>query len=251
MYLKQLITYFVCVAFVVSCVGSQKTTTPSETTNEADQALLGLIENAPAANAAEREWLYGELAAKGPAVIQQLTDMLLAPGIGDDTSTRYALNGLTKYVSQPGAEQERIMYEKTLLKTLQKEHPEEVKVFLMEQLEIIGTDASIPVLHQFIGAGRLHESVVHALRAIDTPKTHAVLLQALANTEGAQRIAVIKALGDLQLPAAAEELLPYATAEDWATRQAALYALAQTGNPAAIDPIAAALDNHEGYQKRV
>lgn len=241
--------YIFFVIFSISCASSNKVSVQPQPSTAIKSQVLELMHEVPAPSQSEFQELYRQLIALGPSAIPVITDRLKAPGQGKDAQARYLLNGLTKYVARPNAESERAMVEEVLLAALNKDYPETVDVFLMEQLELIGSNEAIPVLQSFIGVDRLNESAVHALRAINTKQSRKVLVEALGQTSGAKRIAVIKALDDLQVTHAANALLPFAKAEDWPTRQAALYALAQTGNPVAIDPLKTALDAYDNYKK--
>src|SRR5699024_1532494 len=146
---------------------------------------------------------------------------------------------------------DRKMFENVLLRGLQSNYQPAVKGFLMEQLELIGSEQSIPVLKSFLGDKNLHKSAVHALRSINTRQAQQTLVQALTSTQGSKQAAIIKTLGDMQATTAASDVLPFASADDWPTQKAALYALAQTGDPVAVAPLTAAVDEYEGYKNTV
>lgn len=227
-------------ALLISCASSENTVSQKAEPPSAEKKLIiDHIADVPAADDTESQWLYGELADQGTPAVHALIDMLTAPGAGDDTRARYALNGLAKYVSRPGAEPERRDYETGLLEGLQADHAPAVKIFLMEQLELTGSDQAVPVLQSFIGDEAFHESAVHALRSINTNQAKETLVQALQEVEGPQRAVVIKALGDMESDVA-EEIIPYVNDEQ--TRKAALYALAQSGDPAAENLLASAVE---------
>ncbi|SHE64762.1 HEAT repeat [Fodinibius roseus] len=246
--------HFTLVAFalvLVSCSSTREMPQQQQTYEPASSTakVTSRITDLPAVDQAEREWIFSELVAAGPSGINALTEMLVAPGSGDDTQARFAVNGISKYVSRAGAESERAMVEKVLIDELQSHRHPLVKVFLMEQLELIGSNESIPALQSFIGDDRLNESAVHALRAINTNRARQVLAEGISATEGEKRIAVIKALGDMKASDVTGSLLPLATSDDPMTRKVVLYALARSGEPEAGEVLSSALDTGEGYQQ--
>src|SRR5699024_2656766 len=201
------ISIYLLLALVsVACSSTEQATQQQPIAGSAvsgSPSAINLLDKMPAADRGERQWIFAELVSTGPAGIQSLTNMLVPPGSGNDTQARFAVNGLAKYVSQAGMESEQIMFEDVLLKGLQSNYQPAVKGFLMEQLELIGSEQSIPVLKSFLGAENLHKSAVHALRSINSQRAQQTLVQALTSTRGAKRSAIIKTLGAMQVTTAA------------------------------------------------
>lgn len=223
----------------VSCVQTKQGTQFKENSDNIEYDLNEvsvILSQLPAANETEWYWLNDQLFDRGAQGVQSLITMLNATGRGDDSNIRYALNGLAKFVSRPGAENERMIYEETLVKELKKSHPAPSKVFLMEQLELVGSDVSVPVLQLFIGDEILHDPAVHALRAIGTDVAVRSLVSGISKTEGKQRVALVKSIGDLKAtsPFVIQEILPIAESGDPQMAGIARYALANTGSPNAI-----------------
>ncbi|SMO80972.1 family 16 glycoside hydrolase [Fodinibius sediminis] len=242
--------YVFLAALMVSCAPSQEVMQQKQSESSSFEEVSSLIADLPAQDQTENQWIFGELVDLGPSGVRSITDMLVAPGNGNDTAARFALNGLAKYVSRPGADTERAMLEAVLLQELESGRHKLVKVFLMEQLELVGSDTSVPVLQSFIGSDRLNESAVHALRAVNSASARQALLDGLSQTQtDKQRKAVIKTLGDLEVSAVGDALLPYITPDDAQSRKVTLYALAQSGNPEAAEALRSSLDTENGYQE--
>ena len=186
----------------------------------------------PAQNAAERDEFASELIRLGPKGIQEICRMLVPPGTGDDTRVRFALNALSVYTHRARAENEREMYAKTLIKALDTATGNEVKAFLIRQLQLVGKKESVKPLSRFLVNKRLCEPATQALLAIRTSDAEKVLLKSLRSSAGANRITIIKALGELRSQAAAKKIIKYADSKDKNLRQITLYALANIGDPA-------------------
>lgn len=228
-------------AVLASCAPTKNINRPEATAGQKAK-ITGLISTMPAAGQAERQWLNEELLEFGPEGIRALTGMLVAPGAGDDTFARYAVNGLAKYVSRPGAVTERSMYEKVLLEELKSDIPKPVKFFLMQQLELAGSDKSVKVLRNFLTDDVLYGPAIQTLTAIRTSNAKSAVHQALSTTEDNQRMAIIKALGDMQVSSAVQDIFPYTSSDNPQIRNTAWYALANIGNPAASGIFAQAVD---------
>ena len=102
-----------------------------------------ILAELPAKDATEGAKLTAELVELGPAAISRICEMLVPPGTGDDTRARYALSGLTMHVCRPGAEAERKMYARTLIKALVSAEDKEVKAFLVRQLQLVAKQESV------------------------------------------------------------------------------------------------------------
>src|SRR5699024_6970991 len=150
-----------------------------------------------------------------------------------------------------GKESDRKMFENVLLRGLESNYQPAVKGFQMEELELIDSEQSIPVIKGFVGDENLHKYAAHAHRSFNKYEAQQTLVQALTSTQGSRRAAIIKTLGDMQVASAASDVLPFASSDDWPTQKAALYALAQSGDPVAVAPLTAAADEYSGYKNTV
>lgn len=174
------------------------------------------------------------LAALGPAEWARLCDLLLAPGAGDDSRPRLALRGLTCYVATPAGTTHQEAYVNTLCAALAKDRPPAVKSFLVQELRLLGSAASVPTLARLLADEELFDHAVEALLAIGGPEAGEALRTAHAQAQGRRRIALVVALGLLRDAAALPQLAADARQADGELRQAALAALANIGAPEAL-----------------
>src|SRR5699024_2597778 len=129
-YLK--FTVLVFIGLAGASTGQLDRQEQSSTAASSDETVPALVGQLPAKNQDKSLWVFSRLISADTPDLFRLTNMLVAPGCGDDTQFRYSVNGLTKYVSRSGAESERRKYEMVLLESLQTHLPPEVKSFLME-----------------------------------------------------------------------------------------------------------------------
>lgn len=195
-------------------------------------AIQQIITQLPAQNAGEFNTLNGRLVALGPDAWRALTHMLVPPGTGDDTYPRYALNGLAKYLTSSAKERPLRSFEQVLLEGLQSKsiQPSD-KIFLMAQLELTGSNASIDELSSLLGDQRLGGPAARALTSIGTAQAFDAVWEALSDASPTQQATLLKTIGDAQRTGIADQLKRYLQSEHPPVKAAALYALAQTGDP--------------------
>jgi len=205
--------------------------------------ILDVLSKFPAQNTAERDTLASEIIKLGPEGILETCRHLIPPGEGDDARVRFALNGSAVYVNRTGAENERRMFARALIKALKTAENNEVKAFLIRQLQIAGKVEAVKPLSKFLKNKRLCEPATQALLAIRTSNVEKALLKALSSTGGTNRITLIKALGEMRSHKAVKKIVKYAEIEDKTLRGVTLYALANIGDPVAeglLDKVAVA-----------
>ncbi len=185
----------------------------------------------PAQTTEERDLLASEIVQLGSEGIQEICRMLVPPGTGDDTQVRFALNGVAVHVNRGGAEGEREMFALSLLESLEAARDNEVKAFLIRQLQIAGRGEAVKPLSQLLKDRRLCEPATQALLAIRTPEVEKVLLKSLGVVSEEKKATIIKALGELGSQKAVKKIIKYSESGDENLRSVALYALANIGDP--------------------
>ncbi len=214
-------------------------------------SVLSLLERFPAQDPEEREWLALELIELGLDGILEICGMLLPPGDGDDTQARFALDALTTTASQRGRERERWMVARALIKALEKAADKEIQAFLIRQLQRTGKNESVKPLRKYLYDKRLCEPAVQALLAIGTSAAEKALLKSLKSNTGKNRVAIIKALGELRSKDATKKILEYAASRNDELRRTALFALANIGDPQAenfLDKVSLEAPSYERVQ---
>lgn len=215
----------------------------------AKATVADVLSRMPAENTVEEKEFSAELVELGPSGIRHICGMLIPPGTGDDTSARYALSGLTSYVHRPGAETERKMYTGAIIEALDSATDNEVKAFLIRQLQLAGKEEAVAPLSKYLADERLCEPATQALLVIRTKSAESELIKALPSANEKNRVTIIKALGDLKSKAAAYEILKYSASGDENTRLTALYAIANIGPFTTDAVLAEAAQTTSAYEK--
>lgn len=176
-----------------------------------------------------------ELGGKG---IQEVCSRLQPADGEDDSRVRFALNGITVYVRGPGKNKERLLYAGSVIKSLNSLRDKEVKAFLIRQLQLAGQQESIAPVAKYLHDRDLCEPATQALLAIGGPKAEKAFVEAIEKGPAANRITLVKAVGEVRSRDAVPLLLEYARSGNSELRQVALQALANIGDPAAEDLLA-------------
>jgi hypothetical protein len=92
----------------------------------------------------------------------------------------FAINSLARYASSFGREETRNMVETGLLKALDDHTDTEIRTFLLNQLNLVGSNQTVMELEKYLEMEELAEPAAQTLVAIASPKAAKVLYQALS-----------------------------------------------------------------------
>lgn len=196
---------------------------------------VDLVAKFPAQSSSERDMIASEIIELGPEGITLICGMLTPSGKGDDTKVRFALNSLTMYVCRAEAGKERETYSKTLIKALDSDAADEVKAFIISQLQLVSKKEAVNPLRQYLKHDYLCEPAARALVAIGTSDAEKALLKSLSSAKGKNLVTIVNALGQIRSQGAAKKIAKYATSADLNLRQVTLGALANIGNPVSAE----------------
>ena len=221
----------------------------AEDTRLLETKVVDLLAKLPADNLTALDKINAEFIQLGSKGILQICDLLVPPGTSDDANVRYALSGLAKYAGRQNAEKERKMLSNVFLKSLSQASDNEVKAFLIRQLQLVGKKEAVKPLVAYLTDERLCEPATQALLAIRTKGIDKAFLKALPSVKGSNQVTIIKALGELQYKKATKQLLEYATSEDTDTRRVALFALANIGSKESGSVLATSMQSAADFEK--
>lgn len=195
--------------------------------------VADLLARFPANDLQLNDRLMGDMLSLGETGIKKICDQIIPVGTGDDTRPRFAVESLSRFLSQSGKETEKIMWEKVCISyaTLQKDNS--VKDFFIKQLQIIGGDQSVSALKIFISDKEICEPALAAIKAIGGKNAESVLAESLKNKSLPCAAAVMNALASMKSQIAVNEYIIWASDINVNTRASAYNALAQSGSPLA------------------
>jgi len=196
--------------------------------------VSAILAKFPAENAMDKAAFAAELISLGPGGIRDVCGRLAAPGADDDSLARHALDAAALHVSRAGAESERVIFVKALLKALDQPRDADVKAFIIGELQLIGKAEIVKPLAKLLNDPKLSGPAVRALAASRAPEAETALLKSIDSVPLKNTAGLILALGELRSAAASKKIAAYASNPDPGIRQAALFALANIGDPSVL-----------------
>ena len=230
----QLISILVLAAFAISGNAQDRRTL--------DTKVADLLAQMPTKDLAQRDKAMHELYTLGTEGYQKLAGLLVPLGTGDDTAVRFAINSFSRYSSQFGKDKERAFAEDNLLAELQKQSNTEVRTFLMNQLNLVASEKSIPALAEYLTNEDLCEPATQTLLSINKKIDAKVFFTAFPQAGKKNKATLVRALGILQCTGAIALISPYIDDEDAAMQKTALAALANIGAPGSYKKMLAAAE---------
>jgi HEAT repeat protein len=204
---------------------------PSAGAGDLQARVASIVDRFPGDTAAGTAALCAELIGLGSNGLARTFALVLPPG-ANDAKVRFAVNGLTVYVTRTGAEAERQMFVKALLAALAGSRDSNVAAFFIAQIQLTGRAEAVKPLAKYLADRDLAAPAAAALQAIGGPEAAKVLLKALNTAPPSAKPSIVDALGDLRSREAVKKLIPLTGSPDEVLRRAARAALANIGDPA-------------------
>ena len=179
-----------------------------------DTKVADILAQMPTKDLAHRDKAMNEILEMGPEGFQKLTALLTPPGEDDDTAVRFALNSFSRYASQFGKCEARAYAEENFLKALEYQKDVEVKTFLMNQLNLVASEKSIPELAVYLTDAELCEPATQTLLSLNKKEVAKELVAALTNVEGKTKATLVRALGQVKCEGSVELITPLAEANN-------------------------------------
>ncbi|NLI72108.1 MAG: DUF1080 domain-containing protein [Bacteroidales bacterium] len=120
------------------------------------------------------------LVSSGEEGLISLVQRLRVPDTQANEPVEFAINGWINFIYNDPPKKR--IAANALAKTLNSSIDNQVKAFVMRQLELIGTDAQIDILEKFISNEDLSAPAVQALTALQSKKANSTLLRNLKAT---------------------------------------------------------------------
>ncbi len=195
--------------------------------------VADLLARMPANDLQFTDQLMGDMLSLGESGIRQICDKIIPPGSVDDTGPRFAVESLSRFLSQDGKESERGMWEKICISYAVGLKDASVKDFFMKQLQLVGGDLSVEALKEYLNSKDLCEPAVAVLGAVGGAEAEVILAESLKNSDLPCAAAVMNTLAKMNSEIAVSEYIEWSSDNDTNVRASALNALAKSGSPAA------------------
>jgi HEAT repeat protein len=192
--------------------------------------IADLLMKLPPRSSADQEKIMAELVALGEPAVSGIAATLVAPGKGDDAAARYAISGLVKYIAKGNDPNQMKSYSQSILKALVKAQDDEVKDFLLQELQYVAGDEVVEGVCSYLYNERLCDPAARVLVRVNSESSGKALTEALAQAGITQQTILVKALGQLRYQPAAGKIGVLATTTVPMLKKTVLRALAEMGD---------------------
>lgn len=235
--MKKILTFICSLALVPLLALGQLNANRTANTKVSD--ALAML---PAQNAEVLNFAIEDLVSSGAEGITILTGMF------DDVNNvpvNYALNGMAMYLTYPGREHAKQVFEQGILSALAKSTDTEVRRFYLYLLSIAGTDASLPALTSLIRDRQLGLPALYTIGTMKTPAAKEVIKQTILSGQG-DKTALAGIAGYMKIEGIYPVLESWLDGADGELRNSVYYAMAHGGDVRALATIgkAAAAENY-------
>ncbi len=177
-----------------------------------------------------------------------LANKVVVEGTADDSKVRIALRKLSHNVMAK-SEGARLKHVKSLINVIDAKKENEVKAFLIRELQYIGRQESVAAMSKYLNDKVLCEPATQTLIGIyqntQSKEIQSAIAKAFAKATGANELTLAKACGAVRTndSASQSKLKKLASNKDWNIRQVALESLAAIGTPGCQDLFASSIKN--------
>jgi hypothetical protein len=203
--------------------------------------IADLLVQMPVNDPEHRDRLAEETYDLGEEGWTKICNRVVPPGTGNDTQARFAIESLSKYLSGkvPSGKSEK--WEKICIAFATRASDRQVQAFFMNQLQWIGSNATIDALAPYISDEFLCSPAISAMKQADPVKAGEVFTLVLNTLSGNPEVETVKALGVLKVKGASNLLEDMSgQVNEPYLQQQILKALASIGNPDSYKALAGA-----------
>ncbi len=169
--------------------------------------VADLLARFPANDTEFTDKLMGDMLSLGEEGIKLICNQIIPAGTGDDTKARFAVESLSRFLSQKGMETEKGMWEKICISYATGQKDNGVKDFFMKQLQLIGSDSSVGPLKAYLQDKEICGPALAAILSIGGKTAETALAESLKNKELPCAAAVMNALAEMKSEAALMNIL--------------------------------------------
>lgn len=198
-----------------------------------DTKVADLLALFPASDLYYTDKLMKDMLLLGDEGIRKICDQIIPAGSGDDTNARFAVQSFSGFLSQPGYESERKMWEEICIQYLTIKKDITVRDFFMKQLQLIGSNRALEALSPFYKDKNNCEAAIAVAVSAAGKSAEDILSSLLKDHDIPCPASVLNALAGMQSQNAVDEFIFWSSSTDIGIKAAAYNALAQSGNPEA------------------
>jgi HEAT repeat protein len=199
-----------------------------------DTKVADLLAQLPATDIQYTNKLMSEMLSLGDAGMRKICSQVIPIGTGDDTRPRFAVESMSRYLSQFGKDPEKTFWEKICISYASTQKDYTVKDFFMKQLQLIGTNASIDAMKGYLTDKNICSPALGVISSVGGKLAENVLSNALKDATLPCAASVMNTLALMKSDMAINEFISWSSDKNKNTQASAYNAMAQTGNPLAM-----------------
>ena len=144
-----------------------------------DTKVADLLAQMPANDNQLKNKLMTDMLSLGEEGIKKICDGIIPAGTGDDTKQRFAVESLSRYLSDGTNNDGRAMFERICIGYATKSSDSNVKDFFISQLKQIGKDDSSQALKAYLNDKENCIKAISAIAAIGGPSAEKILAESI------------------------------------------------------------------------
>jgi len=195
--------------------------------------VADLLARLPANDLPFTNQLMGDMLSLGNDGLKLICDQIIPTGTGNDTRPRFAVETLSRFLSQKGKETEKAMWEKICISYAVGQNDNGVKDFFMKQLQLIGGKQSAEAMKIYLGSNEICEPALAVITAVGGQTAENILAESLKNKVLPCAASVMNTLGLMKSQIAINEYIIWASGDNINIKSSAYYAMARSGSPLA------------------
>jgi HEAT repeat protein len=189
-----------------------------------------LVKRMPTQSHVDSDAICAELLAGGAQALDSVYGMI-KPTTAEDMPARFTAAALVHYSARPGADDERRAVADALVRATGAATNDTIRAFMIEQLQWVGNDTHAAAIAPHLQNERLCSDTLRTIRLTGGDTIEALLMKAVTTASPACQTLIVKALGDIASDAVVTPALELLKRDNAEAQDAALYAIARTGDP--------------------
>jgi HEAT repeat protein len=220
--------------FFVSCTLILITTTAfSQDKRTPETKVADLLARLPANDLKLTDKLMIDMLSLGETGIRQICDQVVPAGTGDDTRPRFAIESLSRFLSDREMANEKPMWENICISYASSQTDFSIKDFFMKQLQLFGGIKSAEAMKPFLLSKEMCNPALAVISAAGGKASETILAESLKSKDLPCAAAVMNTLALMNSQAAVNEYIAWSSNGDINIKASAFNALAQSGSPLA------------------
>ncbi|MBI5009080.1 MAG: DUF1080 domain-containing protein [Bacteroidia bacterium] len=195
--------------------------------------VADLLARFPANDIQMNDRMMADMLSLGEQGIKLICDNIVPAGTGNDTPQRFAIESMSRFLSQKGKETERLMWEGLCISYVAAKSDNGIKDFFMKQLQVFGGPRSAEAMKIYLTNKDLCEPAVAVIIKSDPASAESIFSDALKNQQLPCAASVMNHLAAMGSQKAVKEYVLWASSSDVNIKASAYYALAMSGSPEA------------------